>query len=454
MQHDAPLSCYRRGEGYPIKKDRKGSGANLKKGIAILLLLAFLLPSGRAFADWREFYADVANGAVAERSIPQQAGSEWHDIYDVALAEGVTVARRADGKVLVAGPDEIRQRFADWTDVFLLEPADWEGYVIGYCADGTVLVECMYNADYSGAADLWSSRDFRSWRNVEKVILGYSFCLGLCYDGTVLCVCADDADSLSRSQAAQVVRWKNIRDLVTDGYSVIVGLQEDDTIVTTDREALQGQGGYWSGTWGDPSGWNNIVKLFDCEIGLYALRRDGVLLGMANRPSWNNVTEMFWASDSLFGLRRDGTVAADFSSYNSDDPRLIEVGSWTNIAQLSMDGAFRYLPVGLCRDGTVRVVTRGYMGEPYGFWDVSGWSNVIRVFSGTGYTIGLREDGTLLVTGGEFDTLDYLDELSSWSGVFSLYFPWGFEQDHIVGLLDDGSLIAAGDNSQGQCNVR
>ena len=75
------------------------------------------------------------------------------------------------------------------------------------------------------------------------------------------------------------------------------------------------------------------------------------------------------------------------------------------------------------------------------------------LFSGSDYTIGLREDGTLLVTGGEFGTVDYLRQLAGWRDVQRIYPAQGEYTDHIVALLWDGTLLAAGDNSRGQCSV-
>ena len=59
----------------------------------------------------------------------------------------------------------------------------------------------------------------------------------------------------------------------------------------------------------------------------------------------------------------------------------------------------------------------------------------------------------MLVTGGEFGTLDYLDEIARWTDIRAIFFGGGEYTDHIVGLKTDGTLVAAGNNSQGQCEV-
>ena len=156
----------------------------------------------------------------------------------------------------------------------------------------------------------------------------------------------------------------------------------------------------------------------------------------------------------MFGLRWDGMVAANFEDeFYRGDYRLQQVGSWRDIVELGFDGDIRYVPVCLRGDGTIAAVTTFDGVEPYGEWDFSGWSGVYELFSGSDYTIGLREDGTLLVTGGEFAAVDYLRQLAGWRDVQWIYPAQGEYTDHIVALRWDGTLVAAGDNSRGQCNV-
>ena len=92
-------------------------------------------------------------------------------------------------------------------------------------------------------------------------------------------------------------------------------------------------------------------------------------------------------------------------------------------------------------------------GQRYGEWNVSGWSGVKQLYSGANYTIGLRYDGTLLATGGEFGTADFVSELGSWRDIVALSVYDSFEAGHVVGLRQDGTAIAAGYNGEGQCSL-
>jgi hypothetical protein len=49
-----------------------------------------------------------------------------------------------------------------------------------------------------------------------------------------------------------------------------------------------------------------------------------------------------------------------------------------------------------------------------------------------------------------------LDEIAGWTDIRAIYFiafPREEYPSHIVGLKTDGTLVAAGDNSLGQCDV-
>ena len=80
--------------------------------------------------------------------------------------------------------------------------------------------------------------------------------------------------------------------------------------------------------------------------------------------------------------------------------------------------------------------------------DVSGWNNVID-FSGRssemGYCIGLRGDGT--IAGDNNWVADKWWE--EWNGIVSISSGIG----HVLGLKNDGKVVAFGDNEYGQCNV-
>ena len=386
----------------------------------------------------------------AVMSMPASAAGQWSDIMNVVCVQGCTVALRMDGTVLYAGDPSFPASWETrgWSDVEWIETQESGRYLVGHTADGRVFLSLLQSAD-DQYETYFEQSDVSTWRDVWKVVIKNYQCLGLRYDGGYYTVSIGD-DAYSAASIA--CSWTQpLMDIDTDGWGLIVGLTEDGTVLATDNQALLDGSGYWGAGSGSIYDWRQVSDIYCSYCGFYAIRPDTVL--GQNRRGWNDVASLYIAPDSMFGLRWDGTVAANFDDeYYRNDYRLQQVGSWQNIVELGFDGAWRYVPVGLRGDGTIAAVTSYDGVEPYGQWDFRGWSGVYELFSGSDYTIGLREDGTLLTTGGEFETLDYLRQLAGWRDVQWIYPAQGEYTDHIVALRWDGTLIAAGDNSRGQCN--
>ena len=381
-------------------------------------------------------------------STPASAAGRWTHIIDVICINRATIALRDDGHVLYAGnPDYPASReVSGWSDVEWIE-ALGDSYLVGDRSDGRVYLAEL-NASFDTPEVYFNQQDVDDWTNVRQVEIVGDFCLGLRYDGVLYWVVYGDQ---AVKAASATKNWPALADVKTDGYHAIVGLTTDGTVLATDPDLLTNAGGYWGGGTTRASDWKRVNRLY-YSMDLFGVRSDGVA-GM-NRPGWDGVSALYLGIDSMFGLRYDGTVAANFGEYFDTDERLQQIASWRNIVDLGFDStmSYRYLPVGLKSDGTIAAVTYA-CGEPYGEWDFHGWSNVQKLYSGSEYTFGLRSDGSVLATGGEFETLSYLNTISRWTGIRELYPAHGVYMDHVVGLRLDGTLIAAGDNSCGQCNV-
>lgn len=98
--------------------------------------------------------------------------------------------------------------------------------------------------------------------------------------------------------------------------------------------------------------------------------------------------------------------------------------------------------LGLKRDGTV-VVTGDY-GD--GQCNVSGWSDIKSLAAGIYYSVGLKKDGTVVTAGG-----NYYGQcnVSEWMDIVAISAGFG----HTVGLKSDGTVMAVGWNEYGQCEV-
>ncbi|MGN1318305.1 MAG: protein kinase [Lachnospirales bacterium] len=74
------------------------------------------------------------------------------------------------------------------------------------------------------------------------------------------------------------------------------------------------------------------------------------------------------------------------------------------------------------------------------------WADIISVGLGNYFTVGLKNDGTVVAAG---NNTSGQCNVESWNNIVSIAV--GF--DHTVGLKSDGTVIVTGDNSDGQCNV-
>ena len=123
----------------------------------------------------------------------------------------------------------------------------------------------------------------------------------------------------------------------------------------------------------------------------------------------------------------------------SDTSGQCNVSSWTDITQVSAGTGFT---VGLKADGTVVATGNNNSGQ----CDVASWRNIIQVAAAEFYVVGLESNGTVVAAG-----LNNVGQcnVSSWTGIVQLSAFASFT----VGLKYDGTVVATGLNSAGQCNV-
>ena len=108
--------------------------------------------------------------------------------------------------------------------------------------------------------------------------------------------------------------------------------------------------------------------------------------------------------------------------------------------------------VGLRSDGTVVVTESSYDDSQC---DASDWTNIVAV-AARGNTVGLRSDGTVAATkfipdyGLNYGLIDYGQCIvSGWTDIVAV----AAGGVHTVGLRSDGTVVATGYNEDGQCDV-
>ena len=118
------------------------------------------------------------------------------------------------------------------------------------------------------------------------------------------------------------------------------------------------------------------------------------------------------------------------------DARSRSLALWDTLAVRDTISAGTGYTVGLKRDGTVVAVGDNRAGE----CNVSGWTDIVAVSAGDNFTVGLKSDGTVVAVG---DNEDGECDVSSWTDIVAV----SAGDSHTVGLKADGTVVAVGSNS-------
>lgn len=176
----------------------------------------------------------------------------------------------------------------------------------------------------------------------------------------------------------------------------------------------------------------------------YGIKNDGSVIAKrkwefsdGTTRDWRDIVEIAHNDNQCAGLRANGTVAVTTGRRANEYIDGAQLGH--NIISICA-GVHSFLA--LKNDGTVTAIHRDSNPHSKGSncW-VQDWKNIIEI-SSSYHTLGLKSDGTVVVTLGGPYVQDWKDIVSISAG-----------QTHYVGLKRDGTVVATGDNCRGQCNV-
>jgi alpha-tubulin suppressor-like RCC1 family protein len=367
-----------------------------------------------------------------------------------------TVGLRADGAVLAAGYNELRQcEVTGWTDI--IQVAAGMFHTVGLKSNGTVTAvgylifgQCNVG-DWENiiqvAAGLlhtvgvkddghvvavgWNSSgecNVGGWTGINQTAAGNYYTVGLKPDGTVVAV-GDNS-----SGQCNVAGWTDITQ-VTAGVGHTVGLKDDGTVVAVGSN-VYGQ----CNVYGED--WTNITQVAAGYYHTVGLKSDGSVVavglnhvGQCNVSSWTDITQVAAGAPITVGLTEDGDVL----TAGNIDLGQCNVSGWTGINQTA-GGA--YHSVGLKDDGTVSAV--GY--NNYGQCNVGSWTDITQVTTGWAHTVGLNSSNKVFAVG---DSGFGESNVAGWENIAQV----ATRCIHTVGLKDDGTVVAVGANEAGQCNV-
>ena len=405
----------------PEKRDKSGKPALPKKrliaiGASALVVLAacLTLPALRNGTDSSAAKQEEQKLSIEELAAARESIAA-HSEITVSSGTRQTAGIKSDGTVCYSGCYQgIEPVLDSWTDIAALSSGD--SCVVGLKTDGTVVAA---NADEN------ISYDVSVWKNITAVSAGYAHIAGLTSDGTVI------ATGSGEDGRCNVGDWTDIV-AVSVGCEHTVGLRSDGTVIAA--------GGNSDG---------------QCDVG-----------------DWRNIIAVSAGWYHTVGLKADGTVVA--VGRNGDGQ--CEVSSWTDIVAVS---AGLWHTVGLKSDGTV--VSAGSKDEDSS--NVMGWTDIVAVSAGWDHTVGLKADGTAVSVGpdlNECGVADWQDirlplgerkELGTENKKTEDKKPESAElslsidnallnettlstyRTNTVGLRSDGTVVAAGSNEDGECDV-
>lgn len=279
-----------------------------------------------------------------------------------------------------------------------------------------------------------------------------------------------------------VVDWNDVVTAeVTDG--MLVALRGDGTIVAEGKgirprcyfsKCMPGESSFACIPYEDALGWIGIVAMSAGTCHVVGLRDDGTVATSGREhvvDGWHDVTKIGAGRDFTVALTNDGRLLSTAAWGGADglprypigldcteddefiilyaatvDEAVAKVRRATDIKSIAMPKGHLVL---LCDHGNVVALPNGPSVPKL---DTSSWTGGIRAIRANECcVVGLKEDGRILVAcvGGASDGTVGGNRLLSWDDIVDVALGDG----HILGLRGDGTVVAGGDNSDGQCET-
>lgn len=247
----------------------------------------------------------------------------------------------------------------------------------------------------------------------------------------------NDINEVPYQEAYENYRLRNYR-LAFDQFGKIQDYKDSANMMTMCLKAIH-------------KNYHTISAGIQCSMGI---KDNGDIMYTGNSPYsqkeasfWKDIVSISCFGTSAIGLKNDGTVVVASENNN------IDVSEWKDIVAVS---AGQNYVVGLRADGTV-------IGDGHDAGDgqlkVDEWENIVSIATGWRHTVGLAADGTVYITGygSSLQLRQIEDHKTEWADIIAIAAGGGNNETagkgHTVGLKSDGTVVAVGDNTYGQCNV-
>ena len=263
-------------------------------------------------------------------------------------------------------------------------------------------------------------------------------------------------------------QWREMETIFTTehDYTLCYGIDRQGVLHVAAPE------GFFQGI----EGWRDVAQLSDGLFsGCWAVTKDGRLLCSKTDPEtnpllaraaglidqdWTDLVQVEYRGggspangQDLYGVRRDGTLLYFGNPYPEDWDAPAEIsGSVLSLPgeQVERVWPYSFYLLILRRDGSLRVLETGesYLGDQPPYW-MENWKDVAEIVSvDDDLTLALCRDGTVLFRAAPEKAEAYRG-MQAWSKVLQLRYGY----DHVAALCADGTVLAAGENDWGQCEV-
>lgn len=281
-------------------------------------------------------------------------------------------------------------------------------------------------------------------RNLCNIIsAGVRTSIAIESDGDVMAV----GDNTERQ--CEVAQWRDVISVDTYGCFT-VGLTKDGDVELA---------GVYDGKDVDISNWNNIIDVAAGERFVIGLKSDGTVVsdghnadGQLNVESWEEVIAIDAGWSVSVALTKDGELLFAGEDNGQKEEFQKNKEQWKDVVNISTSGGGSSSrqrgtghTVGLKADGTVVAVGDNSRGQ----CDVSSWSNIIKVTTGDWYTVGLTNDGKVVITGENVPRSKYIDYgvIETCDDIVDIAAGFG----HTLCLHKDGTITAFGFDEDNKC---
>ena len=283
------------------------------------------------------------------------------------------------------------------------------------------------------------------------VFAAFGLTIGLRSDGTVVAI------GDNKYGQCNVSNWHDIIAVSSSGKHT-VGLKSDGTVVATgcNSETITVEEGFFirRQTYKtieigacNVSNWHDIIAITTSKNATYGLMKNGTIVSTDNKyrvSGWNDVIAISCGLGGLFGLRKNGTLVAV--------NRIESQEKWNNLTAISCNGRRQF---GLKNDGTIictqdDLLDNMLLNDDIGIVaNVRKLHNIIAISSTEDHfgdeIVCIEEDGSVILIGED----DWVKK-SDFQNIIMV----SNSATHIVGLKEDGTVVATGSNYSGQCNVQ